>query len=50
MVEQNVRRALEASDRGFVLELGQIKLEDEAQAMIGDERVVRLYMGRGGKR
>ena len=50
MVEQNVRRALEASDRGFVLELGQIKLEDEAQSMIGDERVVRLYMGRGGKR
>ena len=50
MVEQNVRRALEASDRGCVLELGQIKLEDEAQAMIGDERVVRLYMGRGSKR
>ena len=50
MVEQNVRRALEASDRGFVLELGQIKLRDTAQAMIGDERVVRLYMGRGGRR
>lgn len=50
MVEQNVRRALEASDRGFVLELGQIRLEDEAHAMIGDERVVRLYMGRGGRR
>ena len=50
MVEQNVRRALEASDNGYVLELGTIKLKDSAQAMIGDERVVRLYMGRGGKR
>lgn len=50
MVEQNVRRALEASDRGLVLELGRIRLEDQAQAMIGDERVTRLYMGRGGRR
>lgn len=50
MVEQNVRRALEASDNGYVLELGTIKLKDNAQAMIGDERVVRLYMGRGGRR
>ncbi len=50
MVEQNVRRALEASDNGYVLELGTIKLKDDAKAMIGDERVVKLYMGRGGKR
>lgn len=50
MVEQNVRRALEASDRGLVLELGQIRIEDSAQALIGNEDVTRLYMGRGGKR
>ncbi|MDI1345169.1 MAG: ABC transporter ATP-binding protein [Pseudolabrys sp.] len=45
MVEQNVRRALLASDRGYVLELGQVRITDEAQALIADERVSRLYMG-----
>jgi len=50
IVEQNVRRALEASDRGLVLELGEIRIEDDARALIGDERVARLYMGRGGRR
>ena len=50
IVEQNVRRALEASDRGLVLELGEIRIEDDARTLIGDERVTRLYMGRGGRR
>lgn len=45
MVEQNVRRALLASDRGYVLELGQVRITDNAQALIADERVSRLYMG-----
>jgi ABC-type branched-subunit amino acid transport system ATPase component len=45
MVEQNVKKALAASDRGYVLELGVIKLEDKGPALIGDERVARLYMG-----
>ena len=46
MVEQNVNKALAVSDRGYVMELGEISLEEEARNMIGDERVVRLYMGR----
>ena len=46
MVEQNVKKALAASDRAYVMELGEIRLEDAAQRMIGDERVARLYMGR----
>jgi ABC-type branched-subunit amino acid transport system ATPase component len=45
MVEQNVRKALLASDRGYVLEQGRVRLEDRASALIGDERVARLYMG-----
>lgn len=49
MVEQNVRRALQSSDRAYVMELGRIRLEDAAQNLIGDERVARLYMGRGAK-
>lgn len=46
MVEQNVRKALAASDRAYVMELGEIRLEDAAPALIGDPRVARLYMGR----
>lgn len=45
VVEQNVRTALEAADRGYVLELGRIALEDRASALLGDERVAQLYMG-----
>jgi branched-chain amino acid transport system ATP-binding protein len=45
MVEQNVRKALMASDRGYVLELGQVRIHDDAKALIADERVSRLYMG-----
>jgi branched-chain amino acid transport system ATP-binding protein len=46
MVEQNVRKALAASDRAYVMELGEIRLEDAAPALIGDPRVARLYVGR----
>jgi branched-chain amino acid transport system ATP-binding protein len=46
MVEQNVRKALLASDRGYVLELGQVKLTDQAARLVDDDRVARLYMGR----
>ncbi len=46
MVEQNVKKALEASDRGCVMELGLIRVEDRAARLIDDERVARLYMGR----
>jgi ABC-type branched-subunit amino acid transport system ATPase component len=48
MVEQNVRKALAVSDRACVLELGRIRLQDRAQALIGDARVARLYMGMSG--
>jgi len=46
MVEQNVNKALACSDRGYVMELGEILLEDQAQRLIGDRRVAQLYMGR----
>jgi branched-chain amino acid transport system ATP-binding protein len=45
MVEQNVKKALAASDRAFLLELGSVRLQDRAQTLIGNERVARLYMG-----
>lgn len=48
MVEQNVKKGLAASDRACVLELGRIRLQDRAAALLGDERVARLYMGMSG--
>jgi len=46
MVEQNVKKALAASDRGCVMELGRIHIQDEAARLIDDERVARLYLGK----
>lgn len=46
MVEQNVRKALAASDRGYVMELGRIRLEDRAANLIDDPRVAKLYLGK----
>jgi branched-chain amino acid transport system ATP-binding protein len=46
MVEQNVRKALSASDRAYVMELGEIRLEQAAASLIGDPRLASLYMGR----
>ncbi len=48
MVEQNVKKALAASDRAYVLELGRISLQDRAQTLLDDQRVARLYMGMAG--
>ena len=46
MVEQNVKKALSVSDRGGVMELGSLHIQDEASRLIGDERVARLYLGK----
>ena len=46
MVEQNVKKALSVSDRGGVMELGSLTIQDEASRLIGDERVARLYLGK----
>ena len=46
MIEQNVKKALAASDRGCVMELGRIQIQDAASRLIDDERVARLYLGK----
>jgi ABC-type branched-subunit amino acid transport system ATPase component len=46
MVEQNVKKALAISDRGCVMELGSMRLQDQASNLIDDERVARLYLGK----
>jgi branched-chain amino acid transport system ATP-binding protein len=45
MVEQNVKKALSVSDRGCVMELGAIRMQDDASQLIGNPQVARLYLG-----
>ena len=47
MIEQNAKRALENSDHGVVLELGRMRLQDRAQAILGDPRIGQLFLGGG---
>jgi ABC-type branched-subunit amino acid transport system ATPase component len=45
MVEQNARRALSMSDRGYVLDLGRNAFEGEGKELLSDEKVAQLYLG-----
>jgi ABC-type branched-subunit amino acid transport system ATPase component len=45
MVEQNARRALEMSDRGYVLDLGQDRFEGRGPELLTDPKVAELYLG-----
>jgi len=47
LIEQNAKRALENSDHGVVLELGRMRLQDSAQAILGDARIGQLFLGGG---
>jgi branched-chain amino acid transport system ATP-binding protein len=45
MVEQNARRALAMSDRGYVLDLGQDRFEGPGKQLLEDPKVAELYLG-----
>ena len=45
MVEQNAKRALEASDFGVVIELGRTRMAGEARAILADPKVGQLFLG-----
>jgi branched-chain amino acid transport system ATP-binding protein len=45
LVEQNARLALEAAQRGYVLESGAITLSDAASELLGSDAVQRAYLG-----
>lgn len=45
MVEQNARRALSMSDRGYVLDLGQDRFEGKGTDLLEDPKVADLYLG-----
>ena len=45
MVEQNARRALAMSNRGYVLDLGQDRFEGPGRELLEDPKVAELYLG-----
>ena len=45
MVEQNARRALAMSHRGYVLDLGRNRFEGTGPALLHDPKVIDLYLG-----
>jgi ABC-type branched-subunit amino acid transport system ATPase component len=47
MVEQNARRALAISHRGYVLDAGRNRFEGPGPQLLADPKVVDLYLGGG---
>ena len=45
MVEQNARRALGMSNRGYVLDVGQNRFEGKGKELLNDPKVAELYLG-----
>jgi branched-chain amino acid transport system ATP-binding protein len=45
LVEQNALMALDAADRGYVLETGTVALADDAKKLRENEQVQRTYLG-----
>jgi len=45
LVEQNAQIALTVSDRGYVMETGQVVLTGDSQKLLNDQRVRKAYLG-----
>ena len=45
LVEQNVRSALSMADRGYVLDLGRIRMEGPGAELLDDPELVSVYFG-----
>ncbi|MCE2529250.1 MAG: ABC transporter ATP-binding protein [Acidimicrobiia bacterium] len=45
MIEQNARQGLEASDRGYVLEVGRNSYQGSARELLADPEVRRAFLG-----
>ena len=45
LVEQNSRMALRVSQRGYVLETGEVKLSGASADLLNNDEVRRLYLG-----
>jgi len=45
LVEQNAKRAMELSDRTYVLENGSISIQGASRELLSDDRVRKAYLG-----
>lgn len=45
MVEQNAKRALRISDRGYVLDAGENRFQDAGDSLLENQEVSELYLG-----
>jgi len=45
LVEQNANLALQAASRGYVVETGEITLEDEAASLLNNPKIREAYLG-----
>jgi branched-chain amino acid transport system ATP-binding protein len=45
LVEQNARAALKLANRGYIMEVGNIVMEDSAAALLTNPEVQRAYLG-----
>ena len=45
VVEQNAQAALDLADYGYVMETGQVVLEDRAERLLENQRVREAYLG-----
>ncbi|MCP4024411.1 MAG: ABC transporter ATP-binding protein [Desulfobacteraceae bacterium] len=45
LVEQNANLALQAAARGYVMETGEITLEDDAQSLLNNPKIREAYLG-----
>jgi branched-chain amino acid transport system ATP-binding protein len=49
LVEQNAKAALKLATRGYVLEVGNVVMEDSASNMLNDPAVQKAYLGGGAE-
>ena len=47
LIEQNAKLALEVSDRGYVMESGEVTLSGNAKDLLSDPKVRAAYLGEG---
>jgi branched-chain amino acid transport system ATP-binding protein len=45
LIEQNAKLALEVSDRGYVMESGEITISGNAKSLLSDPKVRAAYLG-----
>ena len=45
LVEQNANLALQAAQRGYVLETGNVVMEDEAHKLLTNPDIRKAYLG-----